>query len=92
MMYRSQARLAHAYVLPISSSALRLLILLRDWASRELANSMSSGGREPGWRGMRLFNACSIGLLILTLFYFVRSLESRKTRLSNLKSNSRLFA
>ena len=30
---------------------------------------MSSGGREPGWRGMRLFRACSIGRLILSYFW-----------------------
>lgn len=65
-MYRSQAIFAHAYVLPISSSALKLLILLLDCTRRELASSISSGGREPGWRGMRLFNACSIGRLIFS--------------------------
>jgi hypothetical protein len=65
--YRSQATFAHRYVLATSSSAFRLLHLFRDWASREEASSMSSGGRVPGCRGMRLLSACSIGLLISNL-------------------------
>ena len=67
MKYRSQATFAHKYVLATSSSAFRLLHLFRDWASREEASSMSSGGRVPGCRGMRLLSACSIGLLISNL-------------------------
>ncbi len=64
----SQAILAHAYVLPISSSALRLLALLRDCASRELASSMSSGGNAPLCRGIRLVRACSTDLFMGALF------------------------
>jgi hypothetical protein len=62
--YRSQARLAHAKVRPISSSALRLLILFRDCASRELASSISSGGSGPARRGISSLRAFSTGLLI----------------------------
>ena len=64
--YRSQAMFAHAYVLAISSSALRFVILLRDCASNELASSMSSGGRGPERRGMISLRAFSTGLLILS--------------------------
>jgi len=63
--YRSHAMLATTYVLPISSSAFRVLTFVRDCDSRDEASSMSSGGRAPGWRGMRLESACSIGLLML---------------------------
>jgi hypothetical protein len=63
----SQAIFAHAYVLPISSSAFRLLALLRDCASRELASSMSSGGNEPLCRGIKLVRACSTDLFIGTM-------------------------
>ena len=63
--YRSQAIFAQAYVLPISSSAFRFAILLRDCASKELASSMSSGGRGPERRGMISPRAFSTGLLML---------------------------
>lgn len=57
--------LATAYVLPISSSAFKVLAFVRDCASKEEARSKSSGGIAPGWRGMRFERACSIGLLML---------------------------
>lgn len=65
LFYLSQAMLAQAYVLPISSSALRVPAMLRDWARRERASSISSGGKAPGCRGIRLLRACSTGRLIL---------------------------
>ncbi len=64
MSYLSHARFAQAYALAISSSCFRLLHLLRDCASKELASSISSGGRVPEWRGMRLLRAWMTGLLI----------------------------
>jgi hypothetical protein len=56
---------AHAYVLAISSSDLRLLIWERDWARSELAKSINSGGRAPEWRGIRFSRAWWTGLPIL---------------------------
>lgn len=64
MSYLSHARFAQAYALAISSSCFKLLHLLRDCASKELASSISSGGRVPEWRGMRLLRAWMTGLLI----------------------------
>ncbi len=61
MVYRhdssdlSQARWAQAYVLAISSSAFKLLALLRDCARREAASSISSSGRVLFHSGIRLF-------------------------------------
>ena len=53
----SQARLAHAYDLAISSSAFKLLALLRDCASRETASSRSSEGNGPVRVGIKPINA-----------------------------------
>jgi hypothetical protein len=51
--YRSQAILAQAYVRAISSSGFKLFALLRDWARREEASSMSWGGRSEVRPGSR---------------------------------------
>lgn len=59
----SQAMFAHAYDLAISSSALRLLALVRDWARREVASSRSSGGITLRV-GTSPPKACSIDLFI----------------------------
>ena len=49
----SQAKFAHAYDLAISSSALRLLARLRDWASSEEARSINCGGKGLEKDGIR---------------------------------------
>jgi len=67
-IYRSQAILAQANVLPISSSALRFEALVLDCASKELASSINSGGKSPEWRGITLLSACSIDLFIVFAF------------------------
>ena len=62
----SQAKFAHAYDLAISSSALRLLALLRDCARSETASSTNSCGRGPEKVGIRPVNAWAMDLSILT--------------------------
>jgi len=74
--YRSQAILAQANVLPISSSALRFEALVLDCASKELASSINSGGKSPEWRGITLLSACSIDLFISAFVAFF-SIEKR---------------
>jgi len=47
MNYRSQAIWQHVYALATSSSGLRALALLRDCASRAVANDDNALGRAP---------------------------------------------
>ena len=57
--YRSHAMWAQADGRDISSSALRVLARLRDWASSEVASSVSGGGRAELCVGRRESSACS---------------------------------
>lgn len=65
MVYLSHAMCAHAYDLAISSSAFRLLALLRDCARSEMASSRSSGGRGVDSVGTRPLSVWTMDLSIL---------------------------
>lgn len=61
----------------ISSSALSVLALLRDWLSKELARSTRDGCRFEFWVGKRESRACSTGRLILScVLIVVRQMNS----------------
>jgi len=62
---RSHANCAHAYVRAISSSGLRLLALLFDWARREMERLVSSEGRAPAWVGIRPVRTRSTSFVLI---------------------------
>lgn len=73
--YLSQAMFAQAYGLAISSSAFRVLARCIDWASSEVASSISGFGRSEESCGISDSNTFSIWVWRLMLTAIVSGIE-----------------